>query len=189
MPPKKRPLTEADIDAQAAPVPAKKTAKAAGKGKGKEKQAAPARREKSISSTRVRECGLVRGKKPKIPSLESCKGDLAKLEAGRLHVLGDPLKYFALCRRPWDISDDDAIRAFICDLGATCKCNNPTEGYPGHTFIISGRGLRNLNIMVEAAESRRPESVLIQNGYAGYEVIETLDDAVSSRYAFESRFD
>jgi len=33
--------------------------------------------------------------------------------------------------------------------------------------------------MVEAAESRRPESVLIQNGYLGYEVVETLDNAVS----------
>jgi len=90
MPSKKRSLAEADHDAQVAPEPAKKPAKAAGQGKGKEKEAAPARGEKSISSTRVRECGLVREKKPKIPSLESCKGDPAKLEAGRLQVFGDP---------------------------------------------------------------------------------------------------
>jgi len=116
-------------------------AKAANKGKGKEKQAAPARGKKSTAAAvggretpadsnsqahaataktsrslrRVRECCLVRGKKPKMPSLESCKDDPSKLEAGRLQVFGDPLKYFAICRPPWDLSDADEIRAFNCE--------------------------------------------------------------------------
>jgi len=205
MPSKKRSLAEADHDAQVAPEPAKKSAKAGNKGKGKERRAAPARAKKSTAAAlgggekpadsnsqahaatakanrslrRVRECGLVRGKKPKIPSLESCKDDPAKLEAGRLQVFGDPFQYFAICRPPWDLSDADEKRAFNCDFGATCNCCDPAEDYPGHTFIISGRGLKNLNNMVEAAESWRPESVFIHSGYEGYEVVETLDNAVS----------